>query len=151
MTTLMLPRLKLNVLLSYFGGPPQPEKGWIFLESSSPIHRGSERVEDFLNLRKEPFFPFLGEENNLVFLVNRNRVLYLMEPIPDEEPIIGPPAVIYLTDGERYEVAMTSDLPTDHARLQDYLNLDQHFLSFQMPKALIHFNKNHIVKVTEHE
>jgi hypothetical protein len=151
MMTLMLPRLKLNVAITLAGGPAYPEKGSIFLESSSPVHRGTERVEEFLNLRRERFFPFLKDENALIFLVNRSRILYLVEPTISEEPVIGPPAIIYLTDGSRHEVTMISDLPSDHARLQDYLNLDQPFLSFQIQDSLIHFNKNHIAQVTEHE
>lgn len=151
MTSLLLPKIELRVAITFSHEKASFLWGNIFLESCSPIHSGPETVEDFLNLRKETFFPFYDLQKGIYFQVNRNAILFLLEPIVTGERMIGPPAIVYLYNGESHAVSMITELPSEHSRLQDYLNLEQKYLVFLKSDALMYFNSEFISKVTEHE
>lgn len=151
MTLLQLPKVELKVGIAFRSGSESLHWGTVFLESSSPFHDGPETVENFLNRRKEQFFPFFDHQNNKFFQVNRKAIFFLYEPIVETERMIGAPAMVFLSDGGAHDVFQITDLPSDHSRLQDYMNLDREFLVFSKTEALLYFNRSHILKVTEHE
>lgn len=151
MTMLQLPKVELKVGIAFLPGSESLQWGLIFLEPSSPFHEGPETVDSFLNRRKESFFPFFDTQTGRYFQVNRKAIRYLWEPISEEERMIGPPAIVFLSDGGVHNVSQITDLPSDHSRLQDYMNVDCEFLVFSKSDALIYFNRNQVLKVTEHE
>lgn len=151
MTSLLMPKLETGVSIALTGKGNALLQGKIFLEACSPFRNGPETIDDFLNRRKEPFFPFLDQQNGLFFQINRKCIDYLLEPLPTREQMIGPPAMIFLSNGELHNVSMIADLPSEHSRLQDYLNLGIQFLVFLLNDFFVYFNKDCIAKVTEHE
>ena len=151
MSSLILPKIELNVSITILLNSPFTVHGHIFAESCSPFRNGPETLDDFLNHRKDLFFPFFDIEQKRFFQLNRSKILYLSETWHDAEQILGPPAVVYLSSGNSHTVAMITDLPSDHSRLQDYLNLDRNFLMFLKGDKMMYFNREYIVKVTENE
>lgn len=128
--------------------------GVFFLDRSSRLHTGPERVGDVLNL-EAGFFPL--ERGTETVLVNRAHVLKVtLPPQMIEAQLDASYAVatrrtarLLLTTGEEITGNVVIHRPPGHDRLSDYAEADERFRYVELPDRTVLVNAEHIVALTE--
>lgn len=131
----------------------------IFLSENAESHSGFERPSDLLN-GAECFIPAVDGRGEVV-LLNRDSMLVMSvaadhefggaDPRPEElgsEETTRALVDIMLEDGSTLRGLLTYLLPAAQRRLQDFLNLDDRFVTIRHDEAARLINKRRIVRVT---
>ena len=130
----------------------------LYLSECARSHDGYERPSDMLN-GGESFFPALSSDG-LVRLLQRDSVSVVSVPSESEADvegilagIDGPGAAtikeieVLLEDGVVLKGAVEYVMPEDRSRLQDFLNLEERFLSLRQSGTVHLINKSRIVSI----
>ena len=128
--------------------------GAFFLDPSSHLHSGPERVGDLLNC-EEGFFPLA--RGNETMLVNRAHVLKVtLLPLTIEAQLDAAYVVatrrtakLLLTTGEEITGNVVVAGPPGQDRLRDYAVADERFRYVELADCTILVNAEHIVALTE--
>lgn len=129
-------------------------KGDVFLLSYTTYHSGPQKVAELLEDGNK-FIPFLVSESNKVELINKE-LLKMVEgevvEAADEEMLsIGlihiEEITVFFHDNTNISGAFLAEVPPDHSRLSDCLNLPERFMNLKADSRHIHINKGMIKKV----
>jgi hypothetical protein len=126
--------------------------GDMFLQPYGRYGGGPERPIDILNAA-ESYFPLRGEGGETVLLAKNNIVTVSTELVEDddetESAIARPMKVqVALVDGKTIEATVLLEVPQDHPRLLDYLNLrNDRFLPFSNGEGSLFINCGMIERV----
>jgi hypothetical protein len=126
--------------------------GDMFLQPYGRYGGGTERPIDVLN-SAEKFFPLSSENGETVLMAKDHVVTVNCETQDDEDDLA--PAVsrqvtveVRLIDGKEFEAKVRLEVPDDHPRLLDFLNLRrQHFMALQTGDGQILVNRRKIERV----
>ena len=131
----------------------------IFLNERAESHSGFERPSDLFN-GAEGFIPTVDERGELV-LLNRDSLMVVSvasehefggaDPRPEELALDDTTRALVdvtLEDGSTVRGLLTYLMPVAQRRLQDFLNLDERFLTLRDQKVARLINKRRIARVT---
>jgi hypothetical protein len=128
--------------------------GRIFVPAAAHHHEGAMRAEEWMNEIAD-FFPFLADAASAPVLINRREVLVMTVPafadagdFPDETPL-PERAVTIDCGGHRFTGSIVIDMPEDHARMLDYLNRPERFLTLRDGTRHHLVQKRRITRVQE--
>lgn len=129
---LKVEKLSVEVTMIMSGGDELT--GTIFLDLHSRHHAGPERMDDVLNSAQR-FIPLQLQDGRMV-LLNRERIvtgICRAQGRDDYEELTKEllsdfKVTIRLSDGRTINGAIRTDLPKEHARLSDLLNLHADFV-----------------------
>lgn len=144
---LKVPKSKRKV--SLWVHPEGQVIGSLFVRQQSPHHAGEESPAELLN-EDHPFIVLEKENPEQLRFYNRNsiiRVEYSEESPSEADPIS---CQVNMMDGSVIEGTIREDLPPEHSRLFDYLNLDNtRFIKLYLTDDQVYLvNKSYIINVT---
>jgi hypothetical protein len=130
--------------------------GQIFLPASAALHAGPPRPEEWINA-PAPFFPFLVEGERSAVILSKHDVV-----------VVSVPATADLAEGpepedqQRQRVAvecgtarvageLVLDMPGSHARVLDFLNRPEPFVTLRDGEWQRFINKRRITRVVDRE
>lgn len=128
--------------------------GRIFVPAAALRHDGPTRPDEWINGAGR-FFPFLPNESAQSVLVNKETVLAIAVPAwadePDPADAVSAPARVISIEcgGVSFQGVITLDLPANHGRVLDYLNVPGEFLTLRIGGRHHLVNKRHITRVIE--
>lgn len=128
-------------------------QGRIFIPVASPVHEGPTRPEEWIN-EAPSFFPFVPDDGQSPFLLNKRELLVLsVEEPPDEAPEGRPESPVRRVkveaEARRLEGDLVLDMPENHLRVLDYVNRTDPFLALRDGSVLHLIQKERITRVTE--
>jgi len=124
-------------------------EGDLHLQAGAPLHHGPESPLEMLN-REEPFFPLTLTGGGVVFIGKAHviSVLY-QQPAPeaDEERrtaarVIG--LAVTMSGGHEFRGSTVTELPPNHSRPLDFLNLRERFFSVATQDGTVCLNRRHV-------
>jgi hypothetical protein len=126
--------------------------GSLFLSLQNKYYLGVEEPLEALN-HPEPFLALRHEECDELRFYNKTAIIRLeyheeSRPVSDGIELLH--CRLYLMDGSVLEGTVSKALPPDHARLYDYLNMDdERFAEIYTKEGIVYLiNKSYIVWVT---
>ncbi len=150
MDTYQIPKVRIEVILTIHHDVTM--KGSVFLSENLFSYTGAPRLEDFLNLREERFFPFKHEGGDFR-LVNKRQVVYLKssEKNPPDASLMPDPLEIEIvfSNGDELEGLIYPNLPKDTMRASDFLNQKEMFLPLYSGDQKIIFNTERILYIKD--
>jgi hypothetical protein len=110
--------------------------GRVFLPAGALSHEGPTRAEEWMN-EAHAFFPFVADGEERPFLLNKREVAVVsVEAAADAGDVVeGTDSlvsrIIVECAGERLEGSIVIEMPEGHARLLDYANRPEPFLTLR--------------------
>lgn len=142
-----VPKEKQRVTVQLIGG--ETLSGSIFLEYSPGALTLHQKISFFLEDKNE-FFPLAAEGGSPQFL-GKGSVRLLKVDYPEEEPSFSLMHIEEISalfiDGAKVSGMLMADVPAEHARLSDCLNLTPRFLSVRTGGSILFINKEAVQKV----
>jgi hypothetical protein len=129
-------------------------KGRIFVPALAHYHGGAMRAQEWMNETSD-FFPFLPDAAPAPVLLNRLEILVVTVPAFADAGELPPEArlperhVAVDCGGRRFEGTLIIDMPDDHARVLDYLNRPERFLTLRDGDRHHLVQKKRITRVLE--
>jgi len=129
-------------------------RGSIFVPAAALTHAGPTRPEDWMN-ESMSFFPFLPDGGGGPVLLNKREILVMTvaaeadaEDIPEEAA--GPQRRVAVeAESERLEGTIVVNMPENQARVLDYLNRPQPFVTLRDENLHHLIQKERITRVVE--
>lgn len=151
MSELRVPMLALSAEVLCADG--RSLSGRIFIPVTASRHTGPMRAEEWIN---EPanFFPFLPDDSETPMFLSKQEILALSVPasadptLPDD-PESPARRLIVECGGRRFEGSVALDMPADHARVLDFLNRPEGFLTLRLGDRHHFVQKRRITRVLE--
>jgi len=128
-------------------------RGRIFLPTTAMHHSGATRAAEWMN-EPAPFFPFLPDDGAPV-LVNKREVLVLTVDAEDDDgnaeddPNSPVRQVAVEAETERLDGRLLIEMPLNQARVLDYLNRPEMFLTLRAGHRHHLIQKERITRVIE--
>ncbi|MEO8029451.1 MAG: hypothetical protein ABJC74_13110 [Gemmatimonadota bacterium] len=124
--------------------------GDLHVQPGAARHLGAETPLEMLN-RPEPFFPLTQDDGEAIFIAKR-QVAYIEQraTMGSNDPVRASvarmfPLEITLVGGLTLTGVSQSELPPQHSRTSDFLNVgDETFFPLQTESALLYINRSHV-------
>jgi hypothetical protein len=124
--------------------------GDLHVQPAAARHLGAETPLEMLN-RAEPFFPLTQDDGEAIFIAKR-QVAYVEQraTVNLSDPVRASvarmfPLEVTLVGGLTLTGVSQSELPPQHARTSDFLNLgNDTFFPLQTEQALLFVNRSHV-------
>jgi len=152
-----IPKQRIPVTISFDGAPPASLS--LYLSERIATHAGYERPSDLLN-GPMMYLPATGPDGS-VLILNRRAIRWVqVESVHEfDESIEGIDVIrhpdttdanieIALSDRSTLRGTISFCLPGSHRRVQDFLNLDEHFITLRQENVAVLVNKDQIVHVS---
>ena len=151
MIELRVPTLALSAEVLWTDGLSL--SGRIFVPVMASRHAGPMRAEEWIN---EPpnFFPFLPDDIETPMFLNKDEILALSVPASADPTLPDHPEsparrLTVECGGQRFEGSVALDMPDDHARVLDFLNRPEAFLTLRRGDRHQFVQKCRITRVLE--
>lgn len=147
---LRIPKTRKKVML--WVHPEGFVSGYVFVHLQSRVRRGEERPAEVLN-HPSPFLVLQCKAPDELRFYNKRSIIrlqYVEEQIPDFEDRVSLPCCLHMMDGSLLRGTIHESLAPDHARLFDYININNaSFIELYIEhNEVCLVNKAYIVRVT---
>jgi hypothetical protein len=122
--------------------------GTVFLPPGASHHAGPSRPEEWIN-DGSPFFPFLPADGSVAVILNKRLVVAVTVAATPGMILDVEREVQVEAAGEKLAGILHIDLPENHQRVLDYLNLAPDFVPLYSGQSLHLLNKRHVSRLKE--
>jgi hypothetical protein len=122
--------------------------GTVFLPPGASHHDGPSRPEEWIN-DGSPFFPFLPDDGAAAYILNKDLVVAVTVEVMPGMILDVEREVQVEAAGEKLAGILHIDLPENHQRVLDYLNLAPDFVPLYSGQSLHLLNKRHVSRLKE--
>jgi len=122
--------------------------GTVFLPPGASHHDGPSRPEEWIN-DGHPFFPFLPDNGSVALILNKDLVVAVTVAATPGMILDVEREVQVEAAGESLSGILHIDLPENHQRVLDYLNLAPDFVPLYSGQSLHLLNKRHVSRLKE--
>ncbi|MET0553518.1 MAG: hypothetical protein ABW221_10810 [Vicinamibacteria bacterium] len=122
--------------------------GTVFLPTATSHHEGPTRPEEWMN-DGSPFFPFLPEGSAGALILNKDLLVAVTLAATPGMVLDVEREVQVEAAGEKLVGIIHIDLPANHQRVLDYLNLAPDFVPLYSGQSLHLLNKRHVSRLKE--